>query len=123
MIEDMTESTSLVKTSHDYPLSETGVARVESILATIADRTRLRILGIVLAAGGEPVCVCKLVPELGLTQPTVSYHLKQLVGAGLLEREQRGAFAFYSLVPGALAGVSALATALDDVARKKRHES
>ena len=57
-------------------------------------------------------------PELGLTQPTVSYHLKQLARAGLLERERRGAFAFYRLVPGALKQVAEFAGALDDVARE-----
>ena len=46
--------------------------------------------------------------DFGLAQPTVSYHLKQLVEAGLLARERRGTFAYYSLVPGALARVRGL---------------
>jgi ArsR family transcriptional regulator, arsenate/arsenite/antimonite-responsive transcriptional repressor len=58
--------------------------------------------------GGTPVGVCEFVPELGLTQPTVSYHLKQLAEAGLLEREKRGAFVYFRLAPGALERVQAL---------------
>ena len=50
-----------------------------------------------LARSEEPACVCELIPSLGLSQPTVSHHLKKLVQAGLLTREQRGVWAFYSL--------------------------
>jgi ArsR family transcriptional regulator, arsenate/arsenite/antimonite-responsive transcriptional repressor len=78
------------------------------VLQTVADRTRLRILNILIRAQGAPVCVCEFVPELGLTQPTVSYHLEQLRDAGLLERERRGAFSYYRLVPGVLERVQAL---------------
>jgi ArsR family transcriptional regulator len=113
----MNETTQTTVTSVRYELSEPGAARLERTLATIADRTRLRILGIFLRAGGESVCTCKLVPALGLTQPTVSYHLKQLTQAGLLKREPRGAFAFYSLVPEALEEVAAFVGELDEAAR------
>ena len=50
-----------------------------------------------LATNREQVCVCKLIQPLGLAQPTVSHHMKKLVEAGLLEREQRGKWAFFSL--------------------------
>jgi ArsR family transcriptional regulator len=89
-------------------LSAAEAAELERLLRTIADRTRLRILNILLRAGRAPVCVCEFVPELGLTQPTVSYHLKQLSEAGLLAREKRGAFVYYRLVDDALARVQAL---------------
>ena len=62
----------------------------------------------ILANAGEPVCVCDLVPALGLAQPTVSYHLKQLVGAGIISRERRGTYAYYELVPGALEQIGTL---------------
>jgi ArsR family transcriptional regulator, arsenate/arsenite/antimonite-responsive transcriptional repressor len=55
-----------------------------------------------VAAGGEAVCVCEFETLLALKQPTVSYHLKQLLNAGIVEREKRGAFAYYSLVDDAL---------------------
>lgn len=116
----MNESTHMTKTLKQPSLSDAEAERLEEILSTIADRTRLRILSIALRSEGEPVCACKLVPELGLTQPTVSYHLKQLAQVGLLEREPRGAFTFYRLVPGALEGVALFAGALDETARKER---
>jgi ArsR family transcriptional regulator len=62
----------------------------------------------VLATTEEPVCVCELVEPLGLTQPTVSHHLKKLTDVGVLDREQRGKWAYYSLRPGAAAQLSGL---------------
>ena len=56
-----------------------------------------------LARSGDPVCACELTPALGLTQPTVSHHLKKLTEAGLIEREQRGKWAYFSLDADALA--------------------
>ncbi len=84
------------------PLDESEAAELERLFKALADRHRVRILNMLARAGGEAVCVCEFVPTLGLAQPTVSYHLKQLVDAGLIERERRGTFAYYTLVPGAL---------------------
>ena len=89
-------------------LSDEQAAELERLLQVIAERSRLRILNIVSEAAGAPVCVCELASELGLTQPTISYHLKQLVEAGLLARERRGRFAYFSLVPGSLDRLQAL---------------
>ena len=74
----------------------------------LADRHRVKILNRLLAAGGEAVCVCDFETLLELKQPTVSYHLKQLLNAGIVEREKRGAFAYYSLAEGALERVRGL---------------
>jgi len=76
--------------------------RLAAVLKVIADPTRLRLLSLVAAQGvdGE-VCVCNLTEPVGLSQPTVSHHMKVLVDAGLLGREQRGKWAYYRLVPGA----------------------
>lgn len=92
-------------------LSEGEATELERLFKALADRNRLRILNCLLQAGGEPVCVCEFQPTLGISQPTVSHHLKQLVEAGLLEREKRGTFAYYRLVPGALEHVSSLLAA------------
>jgi ArsR family transcriptional regulator len=89
-------------------LSDAEAAELERLLRTVADRNRLRILNMLIRAQGSPVCVCEFVPELGINQPTVSYHLKQLTAAGLLEREKRGAFAYFRLAPGALERVQGL---------------
>jgi ArsR family transcriptional regulator, arsenate/arsenite/antimonite-responsive transcriptional repressor len=79
------------------------------VFKALADPARVKILNR-LATSPEPVCVCEFTEPLGLSQPTVSHHLKKLLDAGLLEREQRGTWAYYSLRPDALGG---LAAALD----------
>ena len=68
----------------------------------IAEPTRLRLLSLVAAHEGAEACVCDLIDPVGLSQPTVSHHLRVLVEAGLLHREQRGRWAYYRLVPDAL---------------------
>jgi ArsR family transcriptional regulator, arsenate/arsenite/antimonite-responsive transcriptional repressor len=78
---------------------------LEQVMKALADRQRLRIVNMLLRAGGEPVCVCEFEPFLGLSQATVSHHLKVLVGAGLVAREGRGTRSYFSLVPGALDSV------------------
>ncbi|HEX6229020.1 MAG TPA: metalloregulator ArsR/SmtB family transcription factor [Solirubrobacterales bacterium] len=89
-------------------LSEESAAELEGVLKALADRHRLRVLNLLLRAGGEPVCVCEVQPLLGLSQGTVSHHLKQLLDAGLVERETRGTYSYFSLVPGALDAVRAV---------------
>jgi ArsR family transcriptional regulator len=76
-------------------------------LKALADPTRLRLVSIVAAADGE-VCACDLVEPTGLGQPTVSHHLKILTEAGFFNRTQRGTWAYFSLVPGALDSVGHL---------------
>jgi ArsR family transcriptional regulator, arsenate/arsenite/antimonite-responsive transcriptional repressor len=66
------------------------------VFNALADPARVRIVN-VLATRGGPVCVCDFIEPLGLSQPTVSHHLKKLKEAGILEREQRGKWAYYSL--------------------------
>ena len=66
------------------------------VFRALADPARVKIVNL-LATSSDPVCVCEFTGPLGLSQPTVSYHLKKLMDAGLLEREQRGTWAYYSL--------------------------
>src|SRR3954453_384666 len=86
-------------------LSAGGGVELEGGLKALADRHRLRIVNLLLRAGGEPVCVCEVQPLLGLSQGTVSHHLQQLVEAGVVAREGRGTYSYFSLVPGALDAV------------------
>ena len=86
-------------------LDEDRAIELERVLKALADRHRLRIVNLLLRAGGEPVCVCEVQPLLGLSQGTVSHHLKQLVEAGVVERETRGTYSYFRLVPGALDAV------------------
>jgi ArsR family transcriptional regulator, arsenate/arsenite/antimonite-responsive transcriptional repressor len=81
-------------------LSEEEVEATARLFRAIGDPARIRILN-ALATNGEPVCVCNLVEPLGLAQPTVSHHLKTLMESGLLDREQRGKWAYFSLKPEA----------------------
>lgn len=68
----------------------------------LSDPNRLRILSIVSSNETAETCVCDLSEPLGLKQPTVSHHLKILVDAGILHREKRGVWAYFSVIPGAL---------------------
>jgi ArsR family transcriptional regulator, arsenate/arsenite/antimonite-responsive transcriptional repressor len=74
----------------------------------LADPTRLRLISLVAAHDGQEACVCDLTEPVGLSQPTVSHHLKILVDAAVLTREQRGKWAYYRLVPETLNALSAL---------------
>ena len=82
-------------------LSDEEVAATAELFRALADPARVRIVNL-LASAGEPVCACDLNEPVGLSQPTVSHHLKKLVGVGLLEREQRGKWAYFSLRPDAV---------------------
>ena len=82
-----------------------GAADAESMaraLKVLADPARLRLLSLIQSQPGHEACVCHLTEPLGLSQPTVSHHLKVLLEAGLVEREQRGSWAFFKVVPARL---------------------
>lgn len=79
-----------------------------ALLKAVADPVRLRLLSAIRATAAGEACVCDLTPLVGLSQPTVSHHLKVLVEAGLLERERRGAWAWFRLVPARLDDVAAI---------------
>jgi ArsR family transcriptional regulator len=81
------------------PLDEGEAERLAGALRVLADPARLRLLSLIGASPSGEVCVCDLTAPLGLSQPTVSHHLKVLTEAGLLGREQRGRWAFYRLLP------------------------
>lgn len=89
------------------PLSVTGLTDQEAtatatLFKALADPARVRILNLLLSAEG-PVCVCDMTPTTGLSQPTVSHHLRKLMEAGLLRREERGTWAYYSVDEEAMA--------------------
>ncbi len=88
--------------SSQGPLDQDDADRLARALKTIADPARLRLLSLIQAQPGGEACVCHLTAPLGLSQPTVSHHLKVLLTAGLVERERRGSWAYYRVVPEAL---------------------
>jgi ArsR family transcriptional regulator len=77
-------------------LSEAEAASAAALFKALGDPARVRIVNLLAAKGGE-VCACEFEPALGLSQPTVSHHLKKLTAAGLLDREQRGKWAYFSI--------------------------
>lgn len=79
---------------------------VAGVLKALADPVRLRLYSRIAASGGE-VCVCDL-GDVGVSQPTVSHHLRRLREAGLVEGERRGSWVYYRAVPGALAPLAAI---------------
>jgi ArsR family transcriptional regulator len=70
----------------------------------LGDPTRLAIVAQLAVA--DEVCVCHLVPDAGLSQPTISHHLRLLRDAGIVTSERRGTWAYYRLVPGSLSGLA-----------------
>src|SRR5207244_1385843 len=81
-------------------LSDDEAEATAALFRVLADPARVTIVNL-LATSGEAVCACEFEPALRLSQPTVSHHLKKLTEAGLLEREQRGKGAYFSLNPEA----------------------
>ena len=90
------------------PLTDDQAAQVAPLLKALADPVRLRLLSLVLSHENREACVCDLTPAFDLSQPTVSHHLKVLHEVGLLAREKRGVWVYYSARPEALAAVAAL---------------
>ncbi|MFC4904827.1 ArsR/SmtB family transcription factor [Kocuria oceani] len=85
------------------PMTPDDAQRIAGRLKALSDPTRLRLLSHVAAQGCSAVCVCDLTAVVDISQPTVSHHMKRLVDAGLVTREQRGKWAHYSVVPEAFA--------------------
>lgn len=74
-------------------------AQIAALFRVLGEPARLQLLNFIAAQPSGEACVCQLVEPLGLSQPTVSHHLKVLYEAGLLEKERRGTWIYYHLVP------------------------
>jgi ArsR family transcriptional regulator len=88
-------------------LSDEEAEATAALFRALGDPARVRIVNI-LATSPEPVCACDVIDPVGLAQPTVSHHLKKLVDVGLVDREQRGKWAYFSLKPEATAMLASL---------------
>ena len=86
------------------PLDAADAAELAVLLRALADPMRLQLLSLVVASGSA--CICDLTDPVGLSQPTVSHHMRVLVEAGLLSREKRGRWVHFSVIPDALGGLS-----------------
>ena len=89
-------------------LSSEEAEATAQVFKSLADPARVKIVSIV-AASGEAVCACEFPAALGLSQPTASHHLKRLTEVGLLDREQRGKWAYFSLNRDAVEKLAAVA--------------
>ena len=93
------------------PLTGSVLTRADAeamarIFKALGDPTRVRLLSLIAAHEGGEACICDLTEPVGLSQPTVSHHMKQLADAGLVTREQRGKWAYYRIVEEALRSVA-----------------
>jgi ArsR family transcriptional regulator len=77
-------------------------ARLARSFKALADPTRVRLLSLIAASETGEACICDLTTVVGLSQPTISHHMRQLVDAGLVTRDQRGRWAYYAVVREAL---------------------
>ena len=92
------------------PIERADAERLAGVLKAFADPARLQLLSLIQSAPAGEASVTDLTAPLGLSQPTVSHHLRILTEAGLLEREKRGVWAYYRLVPSAIAAIADLLT-------------
>lgn len=82
--------------------------RLVRVFKALADPVRLRLVNLIASHPGGEACVCELIPAFGLSQPTISHHLKVLREAGLVRAERRATWMYYRLVPGAIEAVGAV---------------
>lgn len=87
------------------PIGEDDATELADLLKALADPARLRLVSLIAASPAGEVCACDLAEPLGRSQPTVSHHLGQLVKAGVLRREQRGRWAWFSVDTDRLAAI------------------
>ena len=91
-------------------ISERNAESLARSMKALADPARIRLVSMVAAHEDGEACVCDLTEPLGLSQPTVSHHLKVLVDAGFLSRSKRGTWAYFRIVPGSLDTLSSFLT-------------
>lgn len=84
------------------PMDRQEAEAMAAALKAVADPARIQLLALLKAAPAHEACVCDLTEPLGLSQPTVSHHLRVLAEAGLVTRERRGSWAWFTLVPSRL---------------------
>lgn len=83
-------------------VADDAAEKLARMFKALGDPTRVKLLSLIAAGSDGEACICDLTDPVGLSQPTVSHHMKQLVEAGLVTREQRGKWAYFSVVPDAL---------------------
>jgi ArsR family transcriptional regulator len=101
------------------PIERGDAEQIAAVIRALADPARLRLLSLIQSTPDGEATVTDLTVPLALSQPTVSHHLRILTQAGLLERDKRGVWAYYRLVPSAIAAIAGLLTPPRKRATKK----
>ena len=99
-------------TSLDQPMDRDRAEELARHLKALADPARLQLISMLRSAASHEACVCDLTGPLGLSQPTVSHHLRILSDAGFVTRERRGTWSYYSVNPDALEQLAFLTPSL-----------
>jgi ArsR family transcriptional regulator len=111
-VADTADPTTCCRPILDEVLSEDQAIELAGLFKVLSDPVRLRLVNLIAADPDREVCACELVGVLGRSQPTISHHLKQLHGAGLVDKERRGTWIHYRLRPEAFESLrGALASA------------
>lgn len=108
MLQDVPSAAACCAPLATAPLSAEEARDLAVRVKALADPGRLRLLSLLLASDTQEACTCDLTEPLGLSQPTVSHHLKKLAEAGLVVGERRGVWTYYRVVPEALRGIAAV---------------
>jgi ArsR family transcriptional regulator, arsenate/arsenite/antimonite-responsive transcriptional repressor len=87
-------------------LDEDSAQRLAGLFKALGDPTRVRLLSLIAAHQGGEACICDLTAPVGLSQGTVSHHMKILADAGLVSRDQRGKWAYYRVIDSTLSSLS-----------------
>ncbi len=90
------------------PMSRQDATARATLLKAVADPVRLQLLDLIRSSPKHEACVCDMTDAVGVSQPTVSHHLKVLTEAGLLSRERRGTWAWFTLVPERLSDIRSI---------------
>lgn len=90
------------------PITEAEAEVLAARLKALADPARLRLVSLIMASPDDEACTCDLVEPLGLSQPTVTHHLRKLAEAGIVDGERRGRWTYYRVEPRALGAIVAV---------------
>jgi ArsR family transcriptional regulator, arsenate/arsenite/antimonite-responsive transcriptional repressor len=91
-------------------LSPADAEQLAAMFRVLGDPSRLQLLSLIASQPTGAACVCELIEPLGLSQPTVSHHLKVLFEAGFLTKERRGTWMYYRVVPQTVQSLCATLT-------------
>ena len=94
-------------TAREPRIDAAEAERIARVFKALGDPTRVKLLSLISAGEGGEACICDLTEPVGLSQGTVSHHMKLLAEAGLVTREQRGKWAYFAIADGALDGAAA----------------